>query len=303
MRLEGSIVALVTPMNHGRVDCKAIQDLVQWHGAEGTDAIVVVGSTGEGGLLAEEEREQALHAAVKASQKLGRRVPIIAGCGTLSTKATVASVQAAESYGVDGIMVVSPCYVKPTQEGLYKHFKTVADSTKLPIIVYNNPGRTSVNLQNPTLVRICEACPNVVAIKDSNPDLSRIADLRAQLPSRVSLLSGDDATNIGFLAQGGEGIVSVTANVFPALCKAFTEAWKHGDVKTAFEIHERLMPVHRAMFCEPNPCPAIFAVSFLRGIQNEVVEPLLAVEPGSASAQTILDALQTVQSSGLPQAA
>ncbi len=295
MELSGSIVALVTPMSHGKVDRQAIQALAQWHFEQGTDALVIVGSTGEGGMLTEDERREALCAVVEKNASLPRKLPIIAGCGTLSTSATVNMVQAAESYGVDAVMVVSPCYVKPTQEGLFRHFRTVAESTKLPMVIYNHPGRTGVNLQNDTLLRLCEACENIVAIKDSNPDLSRIADLRMKLPRRVSLLSGDDATNIGFLAQGGNGIVSVTANVLPDLCKAFTGAWTRGDVKTASELHERLMPVHRAMFCEPNPCPAVFAVSKLRGICNEVRPPLLAVEENSASAQRIMEAIQNAQ--------
>lgn len=295
MEFVGSIAALVTPLSQGKVDSRAIQALVQWHSEQGTDGLVVVGSTGEGGMLTEAEREEVLCSAVEKSRSLPRRVPIIAGCGTLSTSATVAMVQAAASYGVDAIMVVSPCYVKPTQEGLFQHFKTVAESVDLPVVLYNHPGRTGVNLQNDTVLRLCAACPNIAAMKDSNPDLSRIADLRAQLPNHVTLLSGDDATNIGFLAQGGSGIISVTANVLPNLCKAFTDAWRKGDIKAAAELHERLMPVHRAMFCEPNPSPAVYAVSKLHGFANEVRPPLIAVQLGSASAQRIDEALRAAQ--------
>lgn len=296
MEFAGSMAALVTPFSQGRVDFKAIQDLVQWHSEQGTDALVVAGSTGEGGMLTEEERREVLCAAVEKSRSLPRKIPIIAGCGTLSTSATVAMVKAAASYGVDAVMVVSPCYVKPTQEGLFRHFKTVAGSVELPMILYNHPGRTGVNIQNETVLRLCEVCPNIVAMKDSNPDLSRIADLRAQLPSRVTLLSGDDATNIGFLAQGGSGIISVTANVLPALCKTFVEAWRQGNIQKASELHARLMPVHKAMFCEPNPSPVVYATAKLRGFSNEVRAPLIAVQEGSESAQRIWMAFQAVQS-------
>ncbi|MDR0630963.1 MAG: 4-hydroxy-tetrahydrodipicolinate synthase [Holosporales bacterium] len=282
MKISGSIVALVTPLHNDKVDRSALQALVRWHGEQGTDGIVVVGSTGEGSLLSSEERVEAIECVVSQNQALAKRMKIIAGCGTLSTRETINMVQIAEKCGVNAVMVVSPSYVKPTQAGLRAHFNEVAASVDVPVVVYNHPGRTGVNVQNETLVAICNESENVVAIKDSNPDLSRISRLRRDLPSRVSLLSGDDATNIGFLAQGGDGIISVTANVFPALCKKFVEAWKQGDISEACSIHQRLMPVHDVMFCEPNPGPAIYATAKLRGFSNELRSPLFPVQEESA---------------------
>lgn len=296
MSLYGSIVALITPIYNDKVDCKALQDLVKWHSEQGTDAIVVVGSTGSGGLLSEEERREAICTVVQKNNSLSKKMKIIAGCGTLSTKETIKMVKNAEQYGADAIMVVSPCYVKPTQEGAFQHFKSISENTQLPLILYNHPGRTGINLHNETLIRLCNSIPHIVAIKDSNPDLSRIAELRIELPENVSLLSGDDATNIGFLAQGGSGIISVTANVFPSLCKKFIQAWQNNDRNQAFEIHKKLMPVHRAMFCEPNPVPVVYAVSKIKKIYNEVRMPLIPIQNNTSSAHLIDCALQSLTS-------
>ncbi|MDR1208281.1 MAG: 4-hydroxy-tetrahydrodipicolinate synthase [Holosporales bacterium] len=282
MKISGSIVALVTPLNNDKIDCQALQGLVRWHHVQGTDGIVVVGSTGEGGLLSADERAEAIHAAVAQNNTLAKQMKIIAGCGTLSTRDTINMVQIAEKCGADAIMVVSPPYIKPTQAGLLAHFKAVAESVSVPVVIYNHPGRTGINIQNETLVDICNESKNVIAIKDSNPDLSRIARLRKALPSNVSLLSGDDATNIGFMAQGGDGIISVTANVFPSLCKKFVDAWNRGDIQEANTIHQKLMPVHDVMFCEPNPGPAIYATAKLRGFSNELRSPLFPVQGSSA---------------------
>ncbi|MDR1907540.1 MAG: 4-hydroxy-tetrahydrodipicolinate synthase [Holosporales bacterium] len=287
MKISGSVVALITPMHNDRIDFGALQDLVKWHSTQGTDAIVVVGSTGEGSMLSEGERSEAISAVVSQNNALANRMQIIAGCGTISTRDTVTMVQNAEKCGVDAVMVVSPCYVRPTQEGLYLHFKMVAENVGVPVVLYNHPGRTAVSLQSETIVRLCHEFENVIAVKDSSPDLSRIATLRMDLPERVSLLSGDDATNVGFLAQGGSGIISVTANVFPRLCKEFMQAWQHGDIAAAVAIHQRLMPMHTAMFCEPNPGPVVYATATQRGFHNEVRMPLLPVIEGSKSAKVI----------------
>jgi 4-hydroxy-tetrahydrodipicolinate synthase len=281
-------------MRNDTVDYGALQDLVTWHSEQGTDGIVVVGSTGEGSLLSSEERAEAIRVIVDKNCSTANRMKIIAGCGTISTRDTINMVQIAEECGVDAIMVVSPCYIKPTQTGLRSHFYAVARSVSTPVVIYNHPGRTGVDIQNETLINICNELETVVAVKDSNLDLSRIARLRAALPERISLLSGDDAINIGFLAQGGEGIVSVTANVFPNLCKKFMQAWANGDVETARSIHQKLMPVHDAMFCEPNPGPAIYATAKLKGFHNEVRLPLLPVQNGSASAKIIDEAVSKV---------
>ncbi|MDR1597617.1 MAG: 4-hydroxy-tetrahydrodipicolinate synthase [Holosporales bacterium] len=295
MKIAGSIVALVTPIHDDKVDLPALQELVAWHSSEGTDGIVIVGSTGEGSLLSEEERIEVMSTAVAQNRALANPMQTIAGCGTISTKETINMVQHAEKCGVDAVMVVSPSYIRPSQEGLRQHFGAVAQSVGIPVILYNHPGRTGVNVSNATLVRICNENANVVGIKDSNPDLSRIAELRAELPARVSLLSGDDSINIGFLAQGGEGMVSVTANLFPRLCKKFMQAWNGGDAGKAFAYHKGLLPVHKAMSCESNPIAVVYGLSTIKkGVHNEVRAPLLPIAKGSASAGVIDAAVQEV---------
>jgi 4-hydroxy-tetrahydrodipicolinate synthase len=294
MEISGSIVALVTPKHNDKVDINALQGLVKWHSDNESDAIVVVGSTGEGALLIEDERKEVIKGAIEASKTCERYIPIIAGCGASSTRHTIESVQKAELYGADAAMVVSPCYVRPSQDGVFQHFKAVAENTSLPIVIYNHPTRTGINLQSETIVRLCMELPQIVAVKDSNPDLSRVAAMRSKLPNTVSLLSGDDAINMGFLAQGGNGIISVTANVFPKLCANFIAAWRKRDTAKAFEIHQALMPVHFSMCCEPNPSPVMYATSRLIGFHNEVRLPLLAIKESSASAKTIDDAVDSV---------
>jgi 4-hydroxy-tetrahydrodipicolinate synthase len=294
MIFNGSIVALVTPLDNDMVDNAALQELVVWHAAQGTDAIVVVGSTGEALLLSETERIEALQAAIAGKRQSGNKIKIIAGVGTASTRDTIKMAQNAEDCGVDGVMVSTPSYVKPTQAGALAHFQAIAQHCPLPMIIYNNPGRTGMNLLSNTIIEICNSLGNVVAIKDSSNNLESISILRSNLPPRVSLLSGDDSTNIGFLAQGGDGIISVTANVFPALCKKFISAWNEGNYKESFATHQLLMPVHKAMSCEPNPCPAKYALAKMGKIKNNVRMPLIAVGENTASASTIINSILMV---------
>ena len=294
MKVTGSIVALVTPLFNDTVDVNSLQDLVVWHAEQGTDYIVVVGSTGESSLLSEEERVIAIKAAVDGKKKSNDKIKIIAGVGSPSTLETIKMAKNAENCGVDGIMIVTPSYVKPTQAGAIKHFKLVAESVNLPVIIYNHPGRTGTNLQIPTLIELCNTVQSIVAIKDSTANLESIAVLRSQLPEKVTLLSGDDATNIGFLAQGGEGIISVTGNIFPKLCKEFVKSFENGDLKKASDIHKQLMPVHKSMFCEPNPCPAKYALFKMGKIKNEVRMPLFPIEENSVSAESIINSMKMV---------
>jgi 4-hydroxy-tetrahydrodipicolinate synthase len=299
--LTGSIVALVTPFKNGTVDIPALQELVAWQARCETDAIVVAGSTGESFLLSEEERSEVIRAAVEASKTCcsskacGRSLPIFAGVSAIATRDAIRLAKNAEKLGASGIMLVTPCYIKPTQEGAIAFFTEVAEQISIPLIIYNHPGRTGTNLQIQTLLEICDTASNVVAIKDSSNNLESISLLRGRLPERISLLSGDDATNIGFLAQGGSGIISVTANILPSNCKNLVDAWGGGDVKEAFEIHSALAQVNRAMFCEPNPCPVKFALFKMGKIKNEVRKPLLPVQEGSAAAETIMSALRVFQ--------
>lgn len=295
MKIKGSITALATPLLQDRVDLEALQALIERQSQAGTDGLVIAGSTGEGGLLSAQERKEMLRIAVQTNRTLDHPMTIIAGCGTSSTATTLEGIQQAEACGVDAIMVVSPSYVRPSQEGAFQHFSRAAQATTLPIVLYNHPGRTGFTLHNETVLRLTETNTNIVALKDSSPDLSRIADLHRSLPEDFALLSGDDAINIGFLAQGGKGIISVTGNLFPKINEIFMKFWDNGKVRQAQEIHEALMPLHQAMFCEPNPSPVIYGLSKICGIANKVRLPLLPVQFNSTSAHHIEKAINTVE--------
>ncbi|GHS97477.1 4-hydroxy-tetrahydrodipicolinate synthase [Alphaproteobacteria bacterium] len=292
MKITGSFVALITPLHHDKIDVEALQGLVQWHSQQGTDGLVVLGSTGISSLLEVHERKEVLQTVVRTNAALKKKMKIIAGCGPFSTRDVQKEAKMAADSGVDALMLSAPCYVKPTQEGLFKHFVNVSETVSLPFVIYNNPGRACINLQLGTLIRMCDTMPQIVAIKDSTSDLSRVSFLQSNLKGRVTLLAGDDAVNLGFLAQGGDGTISVTANVFPGAMKAFVKAWQEGNIQEASRIHQVLGPVHEQMFCEPNPCPAVFALAQAGKVHNEVRLPLLPVEQESASAQAIEEAVQ-----------
>lgn len=294
MQITGSIVAIVTPFSGGIPDIASLQGLVKWHIDQGTDGIVIVGSTGESALLSEQERLEAIIATVTVARAAERKIKIIAGCGDSSTSETVKMVKDAEACGVDAIMVVAPCYVKPNQEGLKKHFEIICTSTSLPVILYNNPGRTGVDIKTETFEELCQNIKNIIAIKESSADLEKISMLKLKLPERVSLLSGDDSTNIGFMAHGGRGIISVTANVAPKLCKEFIDKWARGDCGGALETHQILMPIHKAMFCQPSPCPVKYALYKLGKINNEVRLPFIPIDEKSESAVIIENVIKVL---------
>jgi 4-hydroxy-tetrahydrodipicolinate synthase len=289
---KGSIVAVITPLHHDKIDKGALQELVSWHSQEGTEAIVVVGSTGINHLLTESERQDAIQTVVDANRNLQRKMKVIAGCGTFSTHETQAMVQNAQKCGVDAVMITPPCYVRPSTEGVMAHFETLAHSTSLPLIIYNHPLRTGCPLHQEVLLRLCQRIPQIVAIKDSSPEVARISHLTRELKDRVALLCGNDDFNPAFFAQGGHGVVSVTANIFPAAMKAFTTAWQNNDAARALALHQALLPIHDQLFCEPNPCPAVYALSYLKKVHNEVRLPLLAINGGSRSALQIEKAIE-----------
>lgn len=253
---------------------------------------MVAGSTGEGPLLTESERTAVIETAVETAQK---RLPIIVGCGAASTPMAIQFAQEAEKLNADAIMVQAPYYIRPAQAGILQHFQEIAKSTSLPIIAYNHPGRVGVPLEEDTLIRACESIDSLIAIKDSSPDMARTLRLRLSLPERVSLLCGDDALNMAYLAHGGTGIISVTANLAPVLCKQFIQAWAQNDALAAFALHRQLMPLHQAMVCAPNPCPVKFALAAMGKIANEPRLPLLPIDASSLNAKKILNALMTVQ--------
>lgn len=257
---KGSMVALITPFAEGgAVDEEAFQRFVDWQIEQGTHGLVVCGTTGESPTLSHDEHMRVTELCIEAA---ARRVPVIAGTGSNSTAEAVMLTHHAKKAGADGALVVSPYYNKPSQEGLYQHFKAVSEATDLPIIVYNIPPRSVVDISVDTMARIAKL-PNVVGVKDATMDLNRPLLERLAIGPEWCMLSGEDGTAVPYLAQGGVGCISVTANVAPKLCALMHEAWQQGALGTVQKLNEQLMPVHKAMFCEPSPAPAKFGAHLL----------------------------------------
>jgi 4-hydroxy-tetrahydrodipicolinate synthase len=257
---KGSLVALITPMTQdGKLDERAFQDFVAWQVAEGTQGLIPVGTTGESPTLSHEEHQRVVELCIEAA---GGRVPVIAGAGSNSTAEAVALARHAKEAGADAALVVTPYYNKPTQEGMYLHFKTIADSVDLPIIIYNIPPRSVVDMSVETMARLAKH-PNIVGVKDATANLTRPLHTRAACGEDFCQLSGEDHTALAFNAAGGVGCISVTANIAPRLCREMHDAWAEGRVKDAMAIQNRLVPMHDAMFCETSPGPVKYAASLL----------------------------------------
>jgi 4-hydroxy-tetrahydrodipicolinate synthase len=281
---KGSITALITPFTaDGAVDEKAFQDFVQWQIDQGTHGLVPVGTTGESPTLTHDEHKRVVELCIEVAKG---KVPVIAGAGSNSTHETVDFTRSAEKSGADAALVVVPYYNKPTQEALYQHYKTVHDATDIPIVIYNVPGRTVVDMSVETMARLAEL-PRVVGVKDATADLVRPLKTRVALGPDFCQLSGEDATITAFLAQGGVGCISVTSNVAPALCAQLHNAWQAGDLETVWKLRDQLMPLHDALFCESNPVPVKYAASLLGKCTNVLRQPLL---PASAQAQATVRA-------------
>ena len=267
---SGSIVALVTPFRVGQIDYVALEKLIEFHISSGTDAILVCGSTGEGLMLSGAEREQIIAKSIEISNK---RLPIIVGCSSCWTDDAIKLAGQAEKLGADGVLLIAPYYVKPTQDGIIEHFKTVHNVTNIPIIAYNNPGRCAVDMTVDTIAEIAKL-PRVVGLKDSNTNLARVNFLREKAPE-LKLFSGDDPTLPGYLAHGGDGCISVTANVFPRLVKQLLTCWQNRNIENMQKVANMLAPVSEAMFAEPNPIPVKYALSKMKLIENELRLPLV----------------------------
>jgi 4-hydroxy-tetrahydrodipicolinate synthase len=269
--LQGSLVAIVTPMHEdGALDLDAFRRLIDWHVSEGTDGIVVVGTTGESPTVDFEEHHLLIDMAVKHAAK---RIPIIAGTGANSTREAIDLAEHARKSGADMSLSVVPYYNKPSQEGLYRHFRAIAEAVDLPHIVYNVPGRTVADLQNETMLRLAEI-PNIVGIKDATANLERGADLLRRKPARFRVYSGDDATGLALMLLGGDGVISVTANVAPRLMHDMCKAAVSGDTRLAREINNKLLGLHRHLFCEANPIPVKWAMRELGLIAGGIRLPL-----------------------------
>jgi 4-hydroxy-tetrahydrodipicolinate synthase len=272
-RIRGSMPALVTPFADGSVDFAALEALVEWHLEEGTHGLVPVGTTGESPTLSHDEHEAVVESVVKAATG---RAPIVAGAGSNNTAEAIRLTKHAQKIGADAVLSVAPYYNRPTQEGLYRHFKAIHDATDIPLIIYNVPSRTIADIQVETIIRLAQL-PRVIGVKDASADLARPALTRLGAGPDFVQLSGEDASALAFNADGGVGCISVTANVAPRLCAALQEATLDGDYRRARAVQDRLAPLHKAMFCEPSPGPAKYALSLLGKCRNEIRSPLLPV--------------------------
>jgi len=270
----GSITALVTPFSNGAVDEKGFQDFVDWQIAEGTNGLVPVGTTGESPTLSHDEHKRVVELCVEAANK---RVPVIAGAGSNNTAEAVELSKHAEEAGADAVLIVMPYYNKPTQEGLYQHFKAIDAAVGIPIVIYNIPGRSVVDMSVETMARVYKDCKNVVGVKDATANLTRVSLQRQACGKDFIQLSGEDPTALGFNAHGGVGCISVTSNVAPRLCAEFQKACQDGDYATALDYQDRLMPLHRALFIETSPAPVKYALSLLGRIKPIVRLPVVGV--------------------------
>lgn len=287
IRLQGSLVAIVTPMrDDGALDLDAFRSLIDWHIAEGTDGIVVVGTTGESPTVDFEEHRQLISIAVEHCAK---RVPVIAGTGANSTREAIHLAEHAKKAGADISLSVVPYYNKPSQEGLYRHFRAIAEAVDMPHIVYNVPGRTVADLQNDTLLRLAEI-PNIVGVKEATANLERGADLLRRKPRDFRVYSGDDATALALMLMGGDGVISVTANVAPRLMHEMCKAAIGGNTVRAREINNKLMGLHRHLFCEANPIPVKWALHDIGRIESGIRLPLTPL--ANAFHQQVRDAMR-----------
>lgn len=277
---RGSIVALVTPFSNGAVDYGALSALVDWHVESGTRGIVPVGTTGESPTLSHEEHESVVDHVVRHS---AGRISVIAGTGSNSTVEAIRFTQHAAEVGADAALVVTPYYNKPTQAGLIAHFTAVHDCAELPILIYNIPGRSVVDMSVATMAELAQL-PRIIGVKDATGDVTRVSDQRAACGAEFVQLSGEDASAIGFNAHGGVGCISVTANVAPKECAALQTACLAGDYARALKWQDRLMPLHRALFLESSPAPVKYALSAVGKCQPEVRLPLVEIRPETRAA-------------------
>jgi 4-hydroxy-tetrahydrodipicolinate synthase len=285
---RGSITALITPFQQGTIDGEALQKHVDWQIDQGTHGLVPVGTTGESPTLSREEHKRVIELCIEAA---ARRVPVIAGTGSNCTAEAVDFTRHAKDAGADGVLVVTPYYNKPTQEGLYLHFKAINDCADIPIVIYNIPGRSVVDMSVETMARLFKLS-NIVGVKDATANMARASQQRAALGKDFIQLSGEDATALGFMAHGGHGCISVTANVVPALCSEFQLACLGGNFKRALELQDQLMPLHAALFVESNPGPVKYAAEKLGLCRAETRLPLAPLT--RASKKKVDDALAAV---------
>jgi 4-hydroxy-tetrahydrodipicolinate synthase len=285
---RGSITALITPFKDGKLDDSAFQRHVDWQIDQGTHGLVPCGTTGESPTLSHDEHKRVVELCVEAA---AGRVPVIAGTGSNSTAEAIELTRHAKEAGAAGVLVVTPYYNKPTQEGLYLHFQAINDCADIPILIYNIPGRSVVDMSVDTMARLFKLS-NIVGVKDATANMARVSQQRAALGPDFLQLSGEDATALGFIAHGGQGCISVTANIAPALCAEFQLTCLAGNFKLALQLQDRLMPLHDALFVESNPGPVKYAAGKLGLCTGETRLPLAPLAP--ASRKKVDDALATL---------
>jgi len=268
---RGTFTAVVTPFRNGGIDVSSFEKLIETQIAARITGLVAIGTTGESPTLSHDEREQLIRLAVSTANK---RCVVLAGTGSNATQHAVADTKIAEKLGVDGALLVAPYYNKPSQEGLFRHFKTIADATSLPIMLYNIPGRCSVDVLPETVVRLAKECRNIVCIKEASGSVERVSELRRRLPESFTILSGDDSLTLPFMAVGAAGVVSVASNLFPAEVCGLVHACEEGDLKSAAKLHRKLLPLFKDLFIEPNPVPVKTALGWRGAMSGEVRLPL-----------------------------
>jgi 4-hydroxy-tetrahydrodipicolinate synthase len=269
----GSYVAIVTPFKNGKLDIDAYKNLIEMHVKAGTDGIVPCGTTGESPTLSPEEHIQMIELTVKFVNK---RMKVLAGTGSNSTKEAIEYTKEAEKAGVDGALLVAPYYNKPTQNGLYEHFRTIAEAVNIPLVIYNIQSRCAVNITTPVMAKLSKI-KNIVGVKEASGDLSQMSEVIKQCDPDFDVLSGDDALTLPLLAIGGKGVISVVANIIPADVKAMIEAFNRGDLTEARNLHHKMFPLIKAMFIETNPIPVKAAMSLMGLIEDEIRLPLTKI--------------------------
>ena len=287
---RGTFTALVTPFRDGEIDFAALERLIEAQIAGGVTGVVAVGTTGESPTLSHRERESVIEATVEIARK---RCQVFAGTGSYSTRDAIEATKRAEQLGADAALVVVPYYNKPSQEGLFRHFKAIADATKLPVMLYNIPGRCGVDIGPDTVVRLADACRNIVSIKEASGSVERVAELRGRLPNEFTILSGDDGLTLPFMSVGAAGVVSVASNLFPAELCALVRACETGDFKSAEALQRKMGPIFKDLFVEPNPVPVKTALAWRGAMSFEVRLPLCEMtEANQARLRKTLEAFE-----------
>lgn len=268
----GTYTALITPFRQGRVDHDGFRKLIEAQIAGGVDGIVPVGTTGESPTLSHDEHREVIKAAVDIA---AGRVKVVGGTGSNSTDEAIGLTQDAEKAGADGALIVAPYYNKPSPEGLYRHFRAIAENTKLPIILYSIPGRCGIEIGVPVVARLAKDCPNIVAIKEAGGSVERVSQLRQALPDTFQIISGDDSLTLPFISVGAVGVISVASNIAPGPVSELVRAARQGEMQRAEQLHRRLYPLFKNLFIESNPAPAKYALSLTAGLSPEVRLPLV----------------------------